>query len=151
MSMTDDEAAWVREHVWPKVMRQAYRDIPAYFHHCACQWGPCGACERGRHDRCIHGPNGYQPFPSDECSITNRKWQVLALPEPFKHPARSATGWHQQSAANVWLADRRCVWSCPCECRAEAADEPQPILLVPSRPLRRLDPAGQEALFEVWS
>lgn len=148
--MTDAEAAWVREHAWLKAMRQAYRTTPAYFHHCACQYGVCGHCDAGDHRHCTHGPEGYQPFPEDECSITNRKWQVLALPrDSITHPRRTATGWHLDHAPLVWLADRRCVWSCPCECRAGDPVLPQPIALVPTRPSRRVEPAGQEALFAV--
>lgn len=151
-AMTDLEAAWVREHAWLKVMRQTYRTTPAYFHHCPCEYGVCGHCDAGEHRHCTHGPDGYQPFPEDECAITNRKWQVLALPRgSVTHPRRTATGWHIDHAALVWLADRRCVWSCPCECRASDPALPQPIALVPTRKQRRPDPAGQESLFGVMA
>ena len=149
--MTDLEAAWVREHAWLGAMRRAYRTTPAYFHTCACQHGMCGHCADGDHRHCTHGPEGYQPFPEDECAITNRKWQVLALPRgSVTHPRRTATGWHIDHAALVWLADRRCMWSCPCECRAGEPVLPQPIALVPTR-APRLAPAGQAELFEVMA
>lgn len=150
--MTDLEAGWVREHVWTKAMRRTYRTTPTYFHRCACQFGPCGHCDAGDHGHCTHGPEGYQPFPEDECAITNRKWQVLALPRgSVTHPRRTATGWHIDHAALVWLADRRCVWSCPCECRAHEPARPQPIVLVRTGDTRRHTPAGQEELFEVMA
>ncbi|WP_460391091.1 DUF6248 family natural product biosynthesis protein [Actinophytocola sediminis] len=150
--MSPTEAEWVREHVWPKVMRQAYKQTPAYFHDCACKWGMCGNCARGD---CKHGgqrscthqpPRGYAPFPSYECTITNRKWQVLALPDPFHHPHRTAIGWHRTHAAMVWLADRRCIWSCPCPCRTGPA-APQPVVLVATRPPRV--PPDQLSMFDV--
>lgn len=149
--MTDVEAAWIREHAWTKTMRATYKSTPAFYHHCACQWSRCGSCDRGEHSNCIHGPRGYQPFPSSEGYITNSRQHVLGWPERFNHPSRSATGWHRDSAAYVWLADRRCIWSCPCECRAAEPAQPQPIVLVPARQRRRHDPAGQEALFGVMT
>lgn len=148
--MTDIEATWVRDHVWTKTLRFTYKQTPAYFHHCACQWGMCGACERNEHAKCIH--RRYQPFPSYECTITNKKWQVLPLPRgSVTHPRRSATGWRVDNAATVWLADRRCIWSCPCECRAGEPTRPQPIVLVRTGDTRRITPAGQEELFEVMA
>jgi hypothetical protein len=149
--MSDVEAAWVREHVWTRTMRQTYKSTPAYFRTCACQWGRCGHCDRGDHKACTHGPRGYQPFPSPEGYITNAQQQVLALPTWFDHPERSATGWHRSAAAMVWLADRRCIWCCPCECRSDEPVRPQPIVLVSTRERRRQEPAGQESLFEVMA
>lgn len=142
--MTPDEAQWVRDNVWPRVMQKAYKDTPAFFQHCACQYGMCGACEREDCQRCVH--KSYQPFPSDECSITNRKWQVLAVPGGYVHPTRTATGWHRHGAAQVWLADRRCIWSCPCPCR-DGIREPQPVVLVTSGPARKPPAEGQGELF----
>lgn len=149
--MADLEAAWVREHAWTKTMRATYASTPLFFHHCSCQWGRCGHCARGDHQNCTHGPRGYQPFPSPEGYITNSREQVLGLPTWFDHPERSATGWHRSAAAMVWLADRRCVWSCPCACRANEPALPQPVVLVSTRERRREDPAGQESLFEVMT
>ena len=53
--------------------------------------------------------------------------------------------------AMVWLADRLCIWSCPCKCRTAEPTQPQPIVLVSTRPSRRREPDGQEALFGVMA
>lgn len=148
-TMTDLEAAWVRDHAWTKAMRKTFAQAPGFYLVCGCQSGPCHYCQHGNHRECVHRRN--QPLVEDECVITNGRERVLYLPEQFKHPHRTATGWHRTKAAMVWLADRRCVWSCPCDCRAGEPIQPPPIVLVPTRQLRRNEPAGQEALFGVMS
>ena len=50
--MTEAEAAWVREHVWTRAMRKVYAETPAIHSMCPCEYGPCGRCSAGRHDRC---------------------------------------------------------------------------------------------------
>lgn len=147
--MTDLEAAWVREHVWTRTMRETFALTPAFYLTCYCQRRECGACERGRHDRCLL--RQYEPFPTYECCITDRNQCVVGFPDRYEHPTRNASGAHRAGAAMVWLADRRCIWRCTCECRADEPARPQPIVLVPNRPSRRRELAGQEALFGVMS
>ncbi|MGC5012579.1 DUF6248 family natural product biosynthesis protein [Streptosporangium sp. DT93] len=107
--MTPDQAAWVRENVWPAAMRKAHREQPLGTTHCACQWGG-GACASGRHDICHVGV----PLPVCETYVVTRTDQVLGFAEPYRHPSVSATGWHRTRTAQVWLADRVCAWSCSC-------------------------------------
>lgn len=66
----------------------------------------------GRHQRCHLGV----PLPLSETIIMGRDQVAAAFVEPYRYPAASATGWHPTRAAQVWLADRTCRWSCPCDC-----------------------------------
>lgn len=47
--MTEAEAAWVREHVWPRWMRDAAVQVPSLTR-CACS--VCGYCSMDQHDQC---------------------------------------------------------------------------------------------------
>lgn len=84
--------------------RENRRDAGAgavFLRMCACQWGPCGHCSDGRHDRCAH----------------RGEWRP---------PASSAT-WLQShrgmAIAAVWMAGRPCRWSCACDCPAPAVEQ----------------------------
>lgn len=113
--MTPDEAAWVRGHAWTQSMRKQYKELPGYHLTCACQHnGPClNASDPGRHQRCHMGT----PLYRNETMIEVRGGQAVAVfREPYRYPTASATGWHFDHAALVWLADRRCRWACSCDC-----------------------------------
>lgn len=125
--MTPQEAAWVREHVWTGAMRKTHRDVPAFFTRCLCQSGPSTWCQMDRHDRCHRATD----LPACEAYITNSVEQVAYFGEAYGHPTLSATGWHYERAAMVWLADRVCRWVCPCECghdgRRAGMPAPRPV------------------------
>lgn len=55
--MTEEEAAWVRRHVWTAAMRKVYATTPAILTMCQCQYGPCGRCAQGHHDECPYNDN----------------------------------------------------------------------------------------------
>lgn len=108
-------AEWIRRNAWPDYMRRIYAERPGYYTACACQYtgGSCMAGDKpGRHQRCHLGV----PLPLPETTIVGRGQAAAAFAEPYRHPAASATGWHPTRAAQVWLADRVCRWSCPCDC-----------------------------------
>lgn len=111
--MTDEEAAWIREHVWTQPMRKTHREVPGYYSTCACQYGVTSWCQHGQCGRChrgapLPGPAGYVGGPGGQA--------VMVFAEPYEHPTPSATGSHKTSMAMFWLADRVCRWVCPCTC-----------------------------------
>jgi hypothetical protein len=108
--VTPKEAEWVRAVVW----RSWHHDrTPACYSTCACQWGTCGACERGDHHRCVHRDRG--PVPSPEAYVCDRKGFVTN---------------DANISPVVWLVDRTCRWICPCGCRDTAPTDPRPAALV---------------------
>jgi hypothetical protein len=124
VTMTQDAAAWVREHVWTPAMRKTYREVPAFYSTCDCQFGATQWCQTGRHDRCHRA----EPLVSCATMILRRGGLYPAsFTEEFTHPTPSATGPVTTSLAQVWLADRRCRWVCPCECHAPEPD-PREVL-----------------------
>lgn len=110
--MTDVEAAWVREHVWTKPMRRDHKSCPAFYSTCACQGSRSGYCSAGAHHRC----EPHLQVPGPETWICNRRSMVMGFRTRFEHPTLTITGRRRLSEAAVWLADRACVWRCPCDC-----------------------------------
>lgn len=109
-TMTPREAEWVRSQVWSAAMRKTFREVPAFRTSCPCLSGPCQRCQAGQHDKC----DRREPLPCVETFITDRSERVVYFAEPYQHPTFSATGAHHTRAAQVWLADRRCRYLCPC-------------------------------------
>lgn len=149
--MTPEQAEWVRENAWTPSMTKLYGEMPGYFTLCHCQaiGSPCKNAGQPRHDICHLGA----PLPAPETYIVTRRGGVAGFAEPYTHPSVSATGWRHSNAAMVWLADRVCAWSCPCQdCghpRGSAhASENHPHRQLPTtppkprRPRRRRPPAG---------
>jgi hypothetical protein len=111
--MTPTQAAWVREHVWTKGMRKTYAETPGFYLACACQYGVTGWCRNGQCHRCHRAT----PLPTDVTAICTRSGIHPAyFQQPYEHPTPSATGYHKNSIARVWLADRLCRWICPHHC-----------------------------------
>lgn len=81
---------WVRDNVLPKRTTDAwaYRALVVM---CACQWGPCGHCNPGSHDKC--GRHEHQAPASPEGHLTNPRGQSLAA---------------------VWRVGTPCRWVCRC-------------------------------------
>lgn len=114
--MTPDQAAWVREHVWPPSWLRQYREMPGPFTHCACQRPPSIPCQRGDHHACRH--DGH---PVNETVIATSRGRAARFPEPYGHrtPAgrygrRLAYG--TNDVAWVWLAGPPCREICTCVC-----------------------------------
>lgn len=125
--MTPDEAAWVRANVWTPHMRGLFKELPGFYLTCVCQHGgPCMNDTRhpDRHDRCHVGQH---PLPNCETYI-NTPTGYATFRQPYRYPTADATGWKFSTLAMVWLADRRCAWSCACDCghpREDLAHAPE--------------------------
>lgn len=137
--MTEEDAAWVREHVWTQGMRKIFKEVPGYYLVCACQSsGPChNSKDPGRHARCHVGI----PLPDYETIISPRGGTgALAFRQPYRYPTASATGWHHNTLAMVWLSNHRCAWRCRCDC-----EHPRDVTHAPERnPMR---PVRYESAF----
>lgn len=119
--MTPEQAAWVREHVWPKAMAGSLAPTDV----CPCQYGPSTWCLHGVCHRCE--PADAVPFP--ETCITDKAGLVRSFAvSPYTHPTVSAAGSSRSVYAMVWLADRVCRWACPHDCHQ-----------APSAPLRAVE------------
>jgi len=134
--MTEDEAAWIREHAWTNPLRRQYEAHPSYTLRCACQGGPSQWCAAGRHDDCP--PSDAQTWW--ETLICDRTGlSPVWLDEPYRNPTPGLTGAHCQRLAMVWLADRECRWACDCPCHRQ--DPPKPARTAPvPRPVYELVP-----------
>ncbi|SNS80592.1 Lsr2 family protein [Actinomadura mexicana] len=112
--MTDADAAWIRDNVWPPAMRRTFGEVPGFFVACACQYS--GAeCRHG--DRC----HRREPLTLPLGAVFQRGGEHAAIhPEPYRHPTPTATGPKRTRHAQVWYADRTCRWVCDCECHTEA-------------------------------
>lgn len=146
--LTPEIAAAIRA-TWPKTMRKTYDDTPGCFTHCACQYGPTGSCERGRHDLCGRA----DALRACETTITRANFTVTHFPDRYHHPSDiSAIGPRRTSAAQVWLADRVCRWECPCSCHAAPPAAPTAPEAPPSRvtaPASMPEMPGQLDLFDL--
>lgn len=81
----------------------------AFLRVCSCQYGPCGHCSAGRHDRCSHRER--QPAPA--CTTYLQNSAGLAI-------------------AEVWRSGKPCAWLCTCDCRTAAPVDPeQPTVMAP--------------------
>jgi hypothetical protein len=142
--MTETAAAWVREHVWTKKMRHAYKTTPGHVHACACQWGPTQHCKTSNHTACRH--NTLAPHQVQETYVCGSDGDtVLSFTERFTYPTGSAVGPKRSAAAMVWLADRACRWRCPCGCHTTTGVAPVPP---PAAPEPQTDTPVQLGLFD---
>lgn len=116
----------IRDHVWPGWMRDS-----AISRLCPCQYGLCGACAQGRHDRCLTSRIG--PLYSDVYGyMVNHRGLVVA--------------------SILWLPGQTpCEYRCPCP-----TPEPDdvPVSAHRRRPIRDVplpEPAApdQPALFDL--
>lgn len=115
-------ADWVYEHVLTQRFKESAGAIEwtgarenrrdegagaARLRWCPCQWGPCGRCSDGRHDRCAH----------------KGEWRP---------PATPAT-WIQDRAGHaltaVWMPGRPCAWRCSCVCPQPDSDPVEQMAL----------------------
>jgi hypothetical protein len=105
--MSEEAAAWVREHAWPRALAAALGPIES----CPCQYGPSSWCLHGSCHRCRTS----EPAAMPETYITDRAG-LVPLSAEFRggHPA-------------VWLADRVCQWRCSCDCHAVPVAAARPV------------------------
>lgn len=100
--MKADEAAWVREHVWTAQMRKTHAELPSFYSMCACQWGACGHCKNGEHEKCAESR---AEVPATYIATSDGFAAVIHHPgAPVGAPIH----------AHVWEAGHRHLWSCPC-------------------------------------
>ncbi|MFP3990676.1 hypothetical protein U9R90_25065 [Streptomyces sp. E11-3] len=123
--MTPDQAAWVRENVWPTSWLSAYQEIPGTFEHCACQQPPSLPCQAGAHSRCDHDAH-----PVRETVVQTSTRRAAQFPEPHQHrPPAGHNGrrdaYNHTGLAWVWLAGHPCRELCTCDCHRPDA-EPAP-------------------------
>ncbi|NUR80758.1 MAG: hypothetical protein HOQ21_09980 [Dermatophilaceae bacterium] len=117
--MSQEAAAWIREHVWPKGMQKTFGEVPNFYLHCACQWGLTQWCRMDKHRKC-HRATGLK---SHETYVLKRGGTHPArFAEELFHCTPTATGGHRMTDAQVWLGDRVCRWLCPCECHGEPGE-----------------------------
>lgn len=103
--MTQDEAAWVREHAWNDFQRRVEAYAPEDVAKCPCQMPKLSdECEAGRCGSC----NGWDGYPVPEGAI---HWPMGTC-AGFKRCYESMP----YTAAFVQLADRKCRWFCSCSC-----------------------------------
>jgi hypothetical protein len=105
--MTPEQAAWVREYVWPSRMRHNFPPRPGI---CSCTWGPCDACQHNMHRDCVTGDG--VPVCDVTCGhVVSRSGRIVA---PVVH-----LSW--QRPCRLW---------CPCLHRSHARHRhvPQPAI-----------------------
>lgn len=119
--MTPEQAAWVRENVWPSLRLRNHNHIPSTTFACACQKPPSVECQRGAHGQCRH--DGH---PVNEGVITTSRGRAARFLEPHEHRTpegrlgrRLAYG--PNDLAWVWLAGAPCREICTCFCHRPGA------------------------------
>jgi len=100
--MDPTAGAWVREHA----LTAYHRREGSLLRLCSCQYGICGACERGRCDQCLQVQLLGRP-DSPGTYLTDRRGLVRGL---------------------VWPAGRPCRYACPCRCPKTAS---APLVVAP--------------------
>ncbi|MFJ6841374.1 hypothetical protein ACIQRE_01745 [Streptomyces griseoluteus] len=128
--MRVDEAAFVREHVWPPSWRRHFDELPGPFVNCACQRPPSLPCQRGDHRDCQ-----YDGHPVRETVVQTHAGRAAQFTESFQHrPLAGSAGRRDCLGTNrlawVWLAGRPCREICTCVCHASSpatpAEPPRP-------------------------
>ncbi|WP_433235400.1 DUF6248 family natural product biosynthesis protein [Streptosporangium sp. CA-135522] len=110
--MTEEAAAWIRQHVWTDGMRRVEYEVrPGFYTRCGCQRDVCHQCRCGVHERC-----NAIPRQSHEGMIADKTGTHPAcFKEPYKHVTVDGAP-RPTVVAQVWLADRICRWACRCDC-----------------------------------
>jgi hypothetical protein len=138
--MSEEEGAWVREHITPPARRLIDKGYPFGFDRwCYCQRGTCWNCLNRRCDLCVHRQQGGPDVADDAGAVTDSSGYMVA---------------------RIVLRDdqKPCRWVCRCPCAktGPAPDRPRrprknahtpeasPEALPPEAPA-----ADQDALFEV--
>lgn len=99
--MSEETAAWVREHAWTAGMRKLFGAVPGHYLKCACQSGIAYRCQEGQHSQCARGESLRQP----ETAVHLRDGMRPAI-----------------GTSAVWIADRVCVWRCKCDCHEQPVE-----------------------------
>lgn len=84
--MTQQEAAWIRNHAWPAHIRRHLTSRPD---RCSCTWGICHGCTQGQHHHCITGDGRTAP-DAFVCSIldTEGRRAAVVVHLPRQKPCR---------------------------------------------------------------
>lgn len=121
--MTPAAADWVYEHVLTQRYKESAGAIiwtgarenrrdegkgAAFLATCACQYGPCGWCSDGRHDRCAH-KGEWRPPPSPATWMQDKRGMAIGA---------------------VWMTGKPCQWSCSCDCPAPVPPPVEQLALV---------------------
>lgn len=106
--MSEDEGAWVREHVWPWFLTEIDKKYPwGFWRWSMCELGTCRNCLGGRCDLCVHRQKGGPNEGDNTDSVHNSQGRTVAklILRPDGAP---------------------CVWWCRCPCpkKGPLADEP---------------------------
>ena len=102
-TMTADQAAWVREHVFTAEMRAEFRWAPRRYMSCVCLQPAFVVCERGGHERCPR-TNGIAPET------------YLYRPSELVRPASGTRT--IVNPVQVWRVGRPCRHRCGCDCHS---------------------------------
>lgn len=115
----------IRDHVWPDWMRD--NKIAAL---CPCQYGLCGACRQGRHDRCLTTQMGGPALDDVYDYMVTRGCIVVAT--------------------ILWQpGERRCAYRCPCpEQHTTPTPRPRPRQQRPTVDVPLPEPQ-QDSLFDL--
>ncbi|MER6626220.1 DUF6248 family natural product biosynthesis protein [Streptomyces sp. NPDC000931] len=101
--MSDEDAAWVREHAWTPALREIDASYPWGLEWSACEQGTCWNClVSGRCDLCVHRQHGGPETETDLGAVTDRSGCVVAriVHAPDQTP---------------------CQWLCRCPCEQAGA------------------------------
>ncbi|MFM9602714.1 hypothetical protein [Streptomyces turgidiscabies] len=137
--MSPDQAAWVRENVWPPLWLRNHNHIPSTTFACACQKPPSSKCQLDQHSACRH--DGH---PVNETVIATTRGRAARLPEPYEH--RPPAGRHGSRIAHgvndlawVWLAGAPCREICNCTCHTPSPATATPAPVAPPAQLDLFD------------
>ncbi|WP_435109763.1 DUF6248 family natural product biosynthesis protein [Nocardiopsis synnemataformans] len=127
--MSEEDAAWVREHAWTPGLRAIERVYPWGFHRwCSCQRGTCWNCLNYRCDICVHRQLGGAQVDTGAGVITTGAGYVAG---ELLH--------HEKQAP--------CRWLCRCPCDKTSSADPAPEAAPPdSDPEPRRPARGRRAM-----
>lgn len=112
----------IRDHVWPDWMRSNHVATL-----CPCQYGLCGACRQGRHDRCLTTQIG--PALDDVYGAVLTRGSIVV-------------------ATILWPdGARRCAYRCPCP-QQHTTPAPRPRQQRPTVDVPLPEPQ-QDSLFDL--
>ncbi|MET9779251.1 DUF6248 family natural product biosynthesis protein [Streptomyces sp. NPDC006367] len=107
--MSEDEGAWVRQHVWPAFLRRLDDGYAfGFWRWSFCERGTCWNCLAGRCEWCIHRQKGGPDACNNSEIVHNHLGRNVAtlLPRPGGEP---------------------CVWWCRCPCPKSDERDEQPV------------------------
>lgn len=114
--MSEKDAAWIRDHVWPRKLRAAYKMAAkrgGNLNACRCQRETSWHCRNGTHRLC----SPEDTWASPETYVLRADGETRAKLPGWRPFHDRMTGEVRYSGdVGVWLADRICKFSCGCDC-----------------------------------